>query len=81
MGISEIIIETIGWVAGLLVLGSYMLNISGKLSSESKPYIICNAIGGLLFVIFTYYKAAWPNLVLNAVWMLVALNSLLKKKV
>lgn len=80
MDLKTIIIETIGWLAGLLVLGSYILNMKGKWAADGKPYIISNAVGGFLFVVFTYFHQAWPNLVLNGVWTFFAVQSYFKLK-
>jgi hypothetical protein len=51
-----------------------------KLSATSPVYIWGNLIGGLFFVINTYYHRAIPSMILNMVWMLLALVSLFKAK-
>lgn len=75
-----IIIEIIGWIASVLIVGSYALNITGKLNTDSKPYIWANMLGGLFFVINTFYHQAYPSMVVNIVWVIIAIVMLLKKK-
>lgn len=76
----EIVIELIGWIASVLIVGSYALNISGKLTTTSKPYIWANMVGGLFFVINTYYHHAYPSMVVNTIWVAIAIVMLVKKK-
>ena len=80
MSLQAIIIEIIGYIAFALVLGTYYLNMSHKLSATSPLYIWGNLIGGFFFIINTYYHRAFPSMILNIVWMLIALISLLKAK-
>lgn len=80
MNLQSIIIEVIGYIAFVLVLGTYYLNMTHKLSSTSPVYVWGNLIGGLFFVINTYYHHAFPSMILNIVWMLIAAISLLKAK-
>ena len=77
---SEILFEIIGWIGSVLVLGSYILNIQGKLSAHSKVYIWANLVGGLCFAINTYIHKAYPSVVLNSIWVLIAIHALLKPK-
>ena len=73
-------IEILGWIASLLIVGSYTLNISGKLAATSKWYVWSNIIGGLFFVINTYFHAAYPSMVVNIIWVIIALVMILKSK-
>ena len=50
----EFWVETMGWVASLLIVGSYGLNLWGKLSAQHPFYVWANIIGGLFFIINTY---------------------------
>ena len=46
----RILIEVLGWIASVLIVGSYALNITGKLAAHSKIYVIANIVGGLFFI-------------------------------
>lgn len=74
------IVEIIGWIGAVLIVGAYYLNISGKLKSTSSAYIICNLIGGVFFIINTYAHKAYPSVLVNVIWVIIALAAILKKK-
>lgn len=76
----NIIVESIGWIASVLIVGSYALNITGKLAAENKWYILANMIGGLFFVINTYFHQAYPSMVVNLIWVIIAIVMITKKK-
>ena len=75
-----VLIEILGWIASILIVGSYALNITGPLSAKSKTYVTANIIGGIFFVINTYYHQAYPSMLVNVIWVIIALVMLLKKK-
>ena len=76
----ELLIEILGWIASVLIVGSYAFNISGKLSTNSKWYVWANIIGGLFFVINTYFHQAYPSMVVNIIWVIIAIVMILKRK-
>jgi hypothetical protein len=71
-----LLIEIAGWAAALLILGSYILVSTGKLSGRSAAYQWMNVVGASGFVVNSGYHGAVPSTVLNAVWALVGLISL-----
>ncbi|MEI7960049.1 MAG: hypothetical protein WCH36_03970 [Chitinophagaceae bacterium] len=75
-----ILVEVLGWIASMLIVGSYALNITGRLSAKSKLYVTANIIGGIFFVVNTYYHQAYPSMLVNIVWVIIALVMLTKKK-
>jgi hypothetical protein len=75
-----IIIEVLGWIASVLIVGSYALNITGKLPASSKTYVLANIIGGVFFVVNTYYHKAYPSMFVNVVWVIIAIYMISKKK-
>jgi hypothetical protein len=76
----ELLIEILGWIASVLIVGSYAFNISGKLSTDNKWYVWANIIGGLFFVINTYFHQAYPSMVVNIIWVFIAIIMILKRK-
>jgi hypothetical protein len=74
-----LLVEIIGWIASGLIVGAYYLNMKGKLLATSPWYIWCNLIGGLFFVINTFYHGAYPSMVVNIVWVFIAIAAFLKK--
>ncbi len=73
-------IEIIGWIGAVLIVGAYFLNINGKLKSSSAIYIISNLIGGLFFTINTLVHQAYPSMIVNIIWVFIAVAALLKKE-
>jgi hypothetical protein len=74
------LIEIIGWIGTILIVGAYFLNINGKIKSTAVPYILANLVGGILFSIYTYAHRTYPNLVVNIVWVFIAIAAIIKKK-
>jgi hypothetical protein len=73
-------IEITGWIGTVLIVGAYFLNINGKMKSTSLPYILANLTGGILFSIYTYVHRTYPNMVVNIIWVVIAVVALLKPK-
>jgi hypothetical protein len=73
-------IEIMGWIASVLIVGSYALNITGKLSASSKSYVLANIIGGIFFVVNTYFHKAYPSMFVNVIWVIIAIYMISKKK-
>jgi hypothetical protein len=75
----NILVEIMGWIGSVLIVGSYALNITGRLAATSKLYVLANIIGGLFFVINTYYHQAYPSMMVNIIWVIIAIVMLTKK--
>jgi len=75
-----VLIEVLGWIASVLIVGSYALNITGKLPASSKTYVLANIIGGVFFVVNTYYHKAYPSMFVNVIWVIIAIYMISKKK-
>jgi hypothetical protein len=68
----EYVIEGIGIIGALAVLIAYALNSYQKIRSDSIGFYLLNLSGGILLIIYSLYKEAWANTVINVVWVLVA---------
>lgn len=71
-----LLIEIIGWLGAILVLGAYILVSSGRLSGGSAVFQWMNVLGSGLFVLNTWWHGAIPSMVLNIVWSGVGLTAL-----
>jgi hypothetical protein len=76
----NISVEIMGWIGSLLIVGSYALNITEKLETTSKWYIWANIIGGFFFIINTYFHQAYPSMLVNVVWVIIAFVMIFKNK-
>ena len=72
-------IEIIGWIGAVLIVGSYFLNINGKVKSSSSMYLFSNLIGGIFFIANTFVHHAFPSMIVNIIWVIIAIAALLKK--
>jgi hypothetical protein len=73
-------IEIIGWLGAVLITGAYFLNINGKLKSSSGVYITSNLFGGIFFTINTLVHQAYPSMIVNIIWVFIAVAALFKKE-
>ncbi|MBY0347016.1 MAG: hypothetical protein GTN67_05165 [Hydrotalea flava] len=74
----QILIEVIGWLGALLLLGSYYMNMNGKLAAASPLYIWSNIVGGICFIINSSYHHAFPSVMVNIIWIGIAIVALIK---
>jgi len=74
------LVEIVGWIGAVLITGSYFLNIQGKLDAKDKSYIWANAIGGICFIINTYFHQAYLSMAVNIIWVLIAVTAIIRKK-
>ena len=74
------LVEIIGWIGAVLITGAYFLNINGKLKSSSAVYIISNLVGGVFFTINTLVHQAYPSMIVNIIWVFIAVSALFKKE-
>ncbi|PLK27313.1 hypothetical protein [Novosphingobium sp. TH158] len=72
----ELFIEACGWIAALLILGSYILVSMGRLSGQSRAYQWMNVVGAAGFVVNSGWHGAIPSTALNVVWLAVGLVTL-----
>jgi uncharacterized membrane protein len=75
----NIFIEIIGWIGAVLIVGAYSLNIYGVWKTNSLKYITANLFGGFFFVINTFVHKAFPSMIVNIIWVFIAVFALLKK--
>ena len=71
-------IDYIGSFGVFLVLAAYFLNINGILVTKDLRYILLNFIGASLACLASVLLKYIPFIVLEGVWALVSLNSLIR---
>jgi hypothetical protein len=76
-----LMINLAGWIGAVLILIAYYLVSAKKIKGNSNTYQTINLIGAMLLIINTYYLKAYPTTFLNIVWALIALITLIKKRV
>lgn len=74
----ELIINIIGWLGAISLLGAYIL-VSTKVGhGNSVLYQSLNVIGSLGFIVNSYYFGAMPSVGLNVVWLLIGIITIEK---
>jgi hypothetical protein len=66
-----LIVEVLGWMGALLILGGYLLLTMGKFNGQSAVYQGMNLAGAAGFIVNGWYHGAVPSAALNVIWMLI----------
>ena len=74
----KLAVEIIGWTGASLILLSYALLSSGKISSDSRLYQGMNIIGAAGFVVNSGVNGALPSAVVNVIWMGIGVYALMR---
>ncbi len=69
--------ESIGWVGAVMLLAGFALTSYGVLAGTSIEYQLINLVGSILLAIYTYLKKAYPNAVLNIIWVLISVVAII----
>ena len=73
-------IDWIGFIGVFQILLAYILNVIGKIKNTDLPFILLNLIGASLACFASILMAYIPFIILEGVWAIVSLISLLKYK-
>lgn len=70
--------DWLGFIGVFLILLAYFLNSFGVVSTKSLNFILLNLIGSILACLASVLLEYIPFVLLEAIWALVSLISLLK---
>lgn len=70
--------EILGWIGVCLILSAYMLVSFEYLLAGSFIYCILNVLGGSSMILYAYYKKSYQPLLLNVVWVTIAVWSFIQ---
>jgi hypothetical protein len=73
-------VEVIGWIAAVLILGSYALLSTGRLRAQSLTYQLMNVVGAAGFVINSGWNGALPSAAMNVIWMGIGVFAVLQHR-
>ena len=73
-------VDWIGFIGVLLILSAYILNINGKLDKSSLVFILLNLAGASLACLASVLMNYLPFIILEGVWALASLISLIQYK-
>ncbi len=74
----EIFSETIGWIGAFLVVSAFFLVSTKRIKATSRQYQLLNIFGAIGVGVNVFYQQSWPALVLQIIWGLIAVYSLIK---
>lgn len=72
------IYTTVGIVGATIILITFLLNQSGKLSTESRVYDALNALGSCILVVYAVLLESVPFMILNTVWFAVSFRDVVR---
>ncbi|MGO1508121.1 MAG: CBU_0592 family membrane protein [Microbacterium sp.] len=67
-----------GWIGGATVAAGYMLVSLHRLDPAGRSYQILNVVGGLLLTVTALYRLAYPNMIINMVWIVFGSYALIR---
>ena len=71
-------IDWIGFIGVFQILLAYFLNVIVKISNNNITFILLNLIGATMACLASILLNYWPFIILEAVWALVSMYSLIK---
>jgi hypothetical protein len=71
-------VETIGWIGAVEVIIAYALNSSGSLASDSVVFQVLNLTGAIFLIVNTWFNKAYPSMVINIIWTVIAIAALIR---
>jgi len=74
------LIDWIGFIGVFQILLAYVLNVFGKLKGTDLAFILLNLVGAGLACLASVLMNYLPFIILEGVWAVVSLFSLLKYK-
>ena len=74
------IVTLLGIFGATLVLIGFVGNRLRYWRSNSRSYVVINALGSLALVVYSTIIESYPFIVLNVVWLLFSVNDLFSKK-
>jgi hypothetical protein len=78
LNLEFILVEVAGWAGASLILGAYLLLSMQKVTGQSKLYQGMNIVGAAGFIVNGFWHGAIPSAVLNVVWMLIGVVTLMR---
>lgn len=66
-----VIIDVLGWIGSIFLIGAYWLVSKNKITAQSKPYQTLNILGSILLTINTLYHGAYPSSAVNIIWVFI----------
>ena len=73
-------ITVLGILGAALVLLGFVGNRLRYWQADSRAYIVINAVGSLILIVYSVLIDSYPFIILNAVWLLFSINDVFRKR-
>ncbi len=80
MQLPTALIDVAGWIGAALLLLAYALVSNRRLAGDSVRFQLLNLSGGVLLAANSAYHGALPSVAVNAVWIVIGLAALLRRR-
>lgn len=70
------LLETLGWIGAVTLIVAYALVSYGRVRGSSVMYQALNIAGSVLLAANTAWHHAWPSVIVNVVWAMIAIGAL-----
>jgi formate hydrogenlyase subunit 3/multisubunit Na+/H+ antiporter MnhD subunit len=74
----SILVQAIGWIGAVMVVGAYLLLTTKKIRSGSRAYQLLNLFGSIGVLVNALAYGAFPSVAINVVWFVIAIYGLSK---
>jgi len=74
----KVVIETLGWVGVIMIVGAYALNTFGVIESQSIIYAVLNIVGSIGIALDAWFVKNYQPVVLNGIWMIIAIVNIIR---
>ncbi len=75
---TKLVNEIIGWCAALAILLAYVLVSFGVIKAAGLAYQLLNVAGACGIAYISFLKRAYQSVVLNIVWLIIAIVVIVK---
>ncbi|KAA5821454.1 hypothetical protein FPF71_16390 [Algibacter amylolyticus] len=72
--------DWIGFLGVFQILLAYLLNVLGKIDNKHLAFILLNLVGASMACLASILIQYWPFIILEGIWALVSLYSLITLK-
>ena len=74
------LIDIAGWSGVVALLIAYGLVSTKRIEGDAVVYQLLNLVGAILLIVNSSYHSAFPSVVVNVIWVGIALFALWQKR-
>ena len=74
----DLLVTGIGLIGAAAILTTFVANMGGRMSPQSKTYLLLNLFGGVLVAFNSIWFDAYPAFAINVVWASASIWGLLR---